>query len=106
LTQLCDWYLPIILKCFCNIYFLGIDERVKVNKRKLGDLEFDEKRTKKKQKKGNVDKSKNKDIRREKKSRQGCKVYKNVLPSYSVFILFSNFVINIFLYVYSDLAFI
>ncbi|XP_060875852.1 uncharacterized protein LOC132949091 [Metopolophium dirhodum] len=47
----------------------GVDDRVKANKRKLGDLEFDEKRTKKKQKKGNVDKSKYKDVKQWKKAR-------------------------------------
>ncbi|XP_015372481.1 PREDICTED: uncharacterized protein LOC107167808, partial [Diuraphis noxia] len=44
----------------------NIGDRVKADKRKLGDLVYNEV-TKKKQKKGNVDKSKNKDVK-EKKS--------------------------------------
>ncbi|KAL4096636.1 hypothetical protein QTP88_021555 [Uroleucon formosanum] len=53
-----------------------------VDKRKLGDLDCGEV-TKKKQKKGNVDKSKNKDVEREKKSRTckdvSCKQYSNTI---------------------------
>lgn len=52
----------------CNFYFLGVDDRVKAEKRKSKDLDCDEV-TKKKRKQSNVDKSKNKDVKPEKKSR-------------------------------------
>ncbi|KAL5236158.1 hypothetical protein ACI65C_003568 [Semiaphis heraclei] len=45
----------------------GVDYRVKANKRKLGELDFDE-WMKKKQKKGNVVKLRNKDVKQGKKS--------------------------------------
>lgn len=51
----------------CNFYCLEVDDNLKANKRKLGDLDCDEV-IKKKQKKSNVDKSKNKDLKQEKKS--------------------------------------
>ncbi|XP_003243305.1 uncharacterized protein LOC100570422 [Acyrthosiphon pisum] len=44
----------------------GVDDRVKAN---IRELEFDEKGTKKKQKKGNVDKSKYKDVKQREKAR-------------------------------------
>ncbi|KAL4107181.1 hypothetical protein QTP88_017564 [Uroleucon formosanum] len=47
----------------------GVDDEVKANKRKLRDLELDEKVTKKKQKNGIVDKSKYKDVEQGKKAR-------------------------------------
>jgi len=58
----------------CNFYFLGVDDRVEANKRKLGDLNYNEV-AKKKQKKGDVDKSKNKDVKEKKsRSRKGISV--------------------------------
>ncbi|XP_060849855.1 uncharacterized protein LOC132928923 [Rhopalosiphum padi] len=52
----------------------GIDNRVKANKRKLEDLDYGE-MMKKKQKKSYVDKSKNKDAKKEKKSRPRKGIY-------------------------------
>lgn len=50
-----------------NFYFLGVDDRVKADKRKSGDL-GDNEVIKKKQKKVNVHNLKNKDVNPEKKS--------------------------------------
>jgi len=58
----------------CNFFVLGIDNRVKANKRKLEDLDYGE-MMKKKQKKSYVDKSKNKDAKKEKKSRPRKGIY-------------------------------
>lgn len=61
-----------------------------VDKRKLGDLDCGEV-TKKKQKKGNVDKSKNKDVEREKKSRTCKGRYTKTCSRNSPFTLHGSF---------------
>jgi len=53
----------------CNFYSLGVDDRVKADKRKSGESKHCDEVTKKKQKRNNVDTSKNKDVKAEKKSR-------------------------------------
>lgn len=72
LTQLCSLYnfeglFTVGTLFIFNFYFLGVDDRVKADKRKSGDLSDDEV-IKKKQKKVNVDNLKNKDVNLEKKS--------------------------------------
>lgn len=52
----------------CNFFILGVDDRVKGNKRKLGDLDCGE-MMQKNPKKSNVDKSKNKEVKQQKSSR-------------------------------------
>ncbi|CAI6362580.1 unnamed protein product [Macrosiphum euphorbiae] len=68
----------------------GVDDRDKANKRKLGDLESDEKGTKKKQKKGNVDKSKYKDVKQGKKAHRRKGISKFV-PKFAIHISFLRY---------------
>lgn len=49
-------------------FFLGVDDRVKAKKRKLGDLDCGE-MMQKNHKKSNVDKSKNEEVKQKKSSR-------------------------------------